>query len=46
MDALQAATFAPTSGVADTAINLVFLTELHDTRFDVFSVMRPLSGAH
>ena len=46
MDALQAATFAPTSGVPDTAINLVFLTELHDTRFDVFSVMRPLSGAH
>ena len=46
MDALQAATFAPTSGVPDTAINLVFLTELHDTRFDVYSVMRPLSGAH
>lgn len=46
MDALQAATFAPTSGVPDTAVNLVFLTELHDTRFDVFSVMRPLSGAH
>jgi hypothetical protein len=46
MDALQAANFATTSGVADTAINLVFLTELHDTRFDVFSVMRPLSGAH
>ncbi len=46
MDALQAATFAPTSGVPDPAINLVFLTELHDTRFDVYSVMRPLSGAH
>ena len=46
MDALQATTFAQTSGVPDTAINLVFLTELHDTRFDVFSVMRPLSGAH
>ena len=46
MDALQASTFAPTSGVPDTAVNLVFLTELHDTRFDVYSVMRPLSGAH
>ncbi len=46
MDALQAATFAPTSGVPDPAVNLVFLTELHDTRFDVYSVMRPLSGAH
>ena len=46
MDATQAGDFAPNSGVADTAINLVFLTELHDTRFDVYSVMRPLSGAH
>ncbi len=46
MDALQAAAFAATSGVPDTAVNLVFLTELHDTRFDVYSVMRPLSGAH
>lgn len=46
MDAIQAGDFAPGSGVADTAINLVFLTELHDTRFDVYSVMRPLSGAH
>ena len=46
MDALQAASFAANSGVADTAVNLVFLTELHDTRFDVYSVMRPLSGAH
>ncbi len=46
MDAIQAGDFAPTSGVADTAVNLVFLTELHDTRFEVYSVMRPLSGAH
>ncbi len=46
MDALQAGDFAPNSGVADPAVNLVFLTELHDTRFDVYSVMRPLSGAH
>jgi len=46
MDALQAADFAPNSGVADTAVNLVFLTELHDTRFDVYGAMRPLSGAH
>lgn len=46
LDALQAANFAQSSGIADTAIKLVFLTELHDTRFDVYSVMRPLSGAH
>lgn len=46
MDALQAADAAQSSGVADTAVNLVFLTELHDTRFDVYSVLRPIAGAH
>lgn len=46
LDALQAASFAQNSGIEDVAIKLVFLTELHDTRFDVYSVMRPLSGAH
>lgn len=46
LDAAQAANAAQNSGVSDTAVKLVFLTELHDTRFDVYSVMRPLSGAH
>lgn len=46
LDASQAANAAQNSGVADPAVNMVFLTELHDTRFDVYSVMRPLSGAH
>lgn len=46
LDAIQAGDAAQNSGVADMAVNLVFLTELHDTRFDVYSVMRPLSGAH
>ncbi len=46
LDALQAAAAAQSSGVEDTAVNLVFLTELFDTRFDVYSVLRPLSGAH
>ena len=46
LDAAQAADAAANSGVADVAINLVFLTELHDTRFNVYSVLRPLSGAH
>ena len=46
MDALQAADAAQNSGIADTAVNLVFLTELHDTRFDVYSVLRPIAGAH
>ena len=45
-DASQAASAAASSGVTDTAVKLVFLTELHDTRFNVYSVMRPLSGAH
>lgn len=41
-----AASLAENSGVADTAVKLVFITELHDTRFDVYSVLRPLSAAH
>lgn len=46
LDAMQAASAAQNSGITDTAVKLVFLTELHDTRFDAYSVMRPLSGAH
>ena len=45
LDAAQAAAAAASSGVSDTAVKLVFLTELHDTRFNVYSVLRPLSGA-
>lgn len=36
---------AMASGIENTAVNLVFLTEVHDTRFDVYSVLRPLSAA-
>lgn len=46
IEAAQAAAAAESSGVADTVINLVFLTELYDTRFESYSVLRPLSGAH
>ena len=46
LDAAQAAAAAQSSGVSDTAVKLVFLTELHDTRFNVYSVLRPLSGAN
>lgn len=46
LDAAQAASAAQSSGVSDTAVKLVFLTELHDTRFNAYSVLRPLSGAH
>lgn len=34
------------SGLADPAIQLVFLTEIHDTRYDAYSVLRPLAAAH
>lgn len=44
-DALGAKTIAESSGVADVTINLVFVTDLYDTRFDEYSVLRPLSFA-
>ena len=46
VDAAQAATIAQQAAVTDPAIHLVFLTDVHDTRFDVYSVLRPLSAAH
>ena len=33
-------------GFEDPVPKLVFLTEIHDTRFDAFSVLRPLDAAH
>lgn len=44
-DALGAKTIADNSGVADLTVNLVFVTDLYDTRFDEYSVLRPLSFA-
>lgn len=44
-DALGAKTVAENSGVEDPAVNLVFITDLYDTRFDEYSVLRPLSFA-
>lgn len=46
IEASQAAAAAADSGIAEHQIKLVFLTELHDTRFDAYSVLRPISGAH
>lgn len=43
--AANAADIALQTGIEDTAARLVFLAESHDTRFDVYSVMRPLSAA-
>ncbi len=44
--AANAATIAQQTGLADPAVKLVFLTEVHDTRFDAYSVLRPLEAAH
>ncbi len=46
VDPADAAAIAADSDMADPLINLVFLTELHDTRFNAYSVLRPLSSAH
>ena len=34
------------TGLEDPLTRLVFLTENHDTRFDAYSVMRPITAAH
>lgn len=44
-DALGAKTIAQSASVADVKVNLVFVTDLYDTRFDEYSVLRPLSFA-
>ena len=43
--AAQTGSVAAAAGVPDSAINLVFLTEIHDTRFNDYSVLRPLDSA-
>ena len=43
VDAAMAQSVAGSAAVPDSQINLVFLTEVYDTRFDAFSVLRPLS---
>ena len=32
--------------LADPAVYLAFITDVHDTRFDAYSVLRPLDAAH
>lgn len=44
--AADAARMAQETGIEDPSVYLVFLTELHDTRFEAYSVLRPLSAAH
>lgn len=43
--AAEAKTLAEQSGVADTAVDLVFITENNDTRFDAYGVLRPIGVA-
>ena len=45
VDAIEAKNIAETSGVEDVLTKLVFITDLYDTRFDEYSVLRPLSFA-
>ena len=42
----MAASIAESTGLEQPEIYVVFVTDLHDTRFDEFGVLRPLSGAH
>ena len=37
---------ADSSKLEDTAVRLVFLTDVNDTRFDEYGVLRPLNTAH
>ena len=45
-DAAKAASLAEQTGLENPEARLVFLTEFHDTRFDAYSVLRPLDAAH
>ncbi len=44
--AADADTAAAASGLADPKAQVVFLTEMSDTRYEEFSVLRPLDSAH
>ena len=44
--AAEADAIAQQTGLENPAVSLVFLTEIHDTRFDAYSVLRPLEAAH
>lgn len=42
----QASDIAQQVELPDVPVYLVFITELYDTRFEEYGVMRPISGAH
>ena len=44
--AADAALLASQAGLENPEIRVVFLTQIHDTRFDDYGVLRPLDAAH
>lgn len=44
--AADAATIAGKTGFDDPSLHVVFLTDLNDTRFEEYCVLRPLASAH
>lgn len=44
-DAANAASIAAGTGLEDPAVKLVFLTDSYDTRFEVYSTLRPIENA-
>lgn len=46
VSAMNVESTAEKAGVPDPTINLVFLTAAKDTRFDAYSVLRPIDSAH
>ena len=46
ISAVNVESTAEKAGVADPTINLVFMTSAKDTRFDAYSVLRPIDSAH
>lgn len=46
ISAADAKRTAEATGLSDTLIYVVFLTDVNDTRFDAYSVLRPLDAAH
>lgn len=46
IDASDLDAFVQKTGLAESEIRVVFLTQVHDTRYDKYGVLRPLSAAH
>ncbi len=46
VSAAQAASMAAQSGFSDPKLHVVFITEVSDTRYDAYCVLRPIDSAH